>query len=220
MSISENIKSIRTAIPEDVTLIAVSKTKPAEMIKEAYEAGQRDFGENRVQEMMDKAPLLPKDIRWHLIGHLQTNKVRYIAPFVHLIHSVDSMRLLEEIDKQGKKHGRRIDCLMQFHIAQEETKFGLTEEEGRSILTSPLFKEFNNIRIRGVMGMASLTEDTLQIHTEFRALKAIFEAIRSYAFENEPSFDTISMGMSGDYLIAIAEGSNMIRVGSSIFGVR
>jgi hypothetical protein len=220
MSISENIKSIRTAIPEDVTLIAVSKTKPAEMIKEAYEAGQRDFGENRVQEMMDKAPLLPKDIRWHLIGHLQTNKVRYIAPFVHLIHSVDSMRLLEEIDKQGKKHGRRIDCLMQFHIAQEETKFGLTEEEGRSILTSPLFKEFNNIRIRGVMGMASLTEDTLQIHTEFRALKAIFEAIRSDAFENEPSFDTISMGMSGDYLIAIAEGSNMIRVGSSIFGVR
>lgn len=220
MSISENIKSIRTAIPEDVTLIAVSKTKPAEMIKEAYEAGQRDFGENRVQEMMDKAPLLPKDIRWHLIGHLQTNKVRYIAPFVHLIHSVDSMRLLEEIDKQGKKHGRRIDCLMQFHIAQEETKFGLTEEEGRSILTSPLFKEFNNIRIRGVMGMASLTEDTLQIHTEFRALKTIFEAIRSDAFENEPSFDTISMGMSGDYLIAIAEGSNMIRVGSSIFGVR
>ena len=220
MSISENIKSIRTAIPEDVTLIAVSKTKPAEMIKEAYEAGQRDFGENRVQEMMDKAPLLPKDIRWHLIGHLQTNKVRYIAPFVHLIHSVDSMRLLEEIDKQGKKHGRRIDCLMQFHIAQEETKFGLTEEEGRSILTSPLFKEFNNIRIRGVMGMASLTEDTPQIHTEFRALKAIFEAIRSDAFENEPSFDTISMGMSGDYLIAIAEGSNMIRVGSSIFGVR
>ena len=220
MSIAANIAALRKELPEHVTLIAVSKTKTAEMVREAYDAGQRDFGENKVQEMTEKAPVLPDDIRWHLIGHLQTNKVRYIAPFVHLIHSVDSIRLLEEIDKQGAKYNRRIDCLLQFHIAQEDTKFGLSEDEGHSILSSPLFSELDNVRIRGVMGMATFTEDNVQIHTEFRRLKSIYEHLKKDLFPNDESFNIISMGMSGDYRIAIQEGSTMVRVGSAIFGER
>ncbi|MFN5911956.1 MAG: YggS family pyridoxal phosphate-dependent enzyme [Bacteroidota bacterium] len=220
MSIAHNLDLIRKSIPEGVTLIAVSKTKPASLIHEAYDAGQRHFGENRVQELLEKATLLPKDINWHLIGHLQTNKVRYIAPFIHLIHSVDSIRLLEEVNKQGKKFERTIDCLLQFHIAKEETKFGLSEEEGLSILNSTLFHEMTHVRVRGVMGMSTLTDDSEMIHSEFRTLRKIFDRIKAEPFKEHDEFNILSMGMSGDFRIAIMEGSTMVRVGSAIFGDR
>lgn len=220
MSIAHNLDLIRKSIPEGVTLIAVSKTKPASLIHEAYDAGQRHFGENRVQELLEKATLLPKDINWHLIGHLQTNKVRYIAPFIHLIHSVDSIRLLEEVNKQGKKNERTIDCLLQFHIAKEETKFGLSEEEGLSILNSTLFHEMTHVRVRGVMGMSTLTDDSEMIHSEFRTLRKIFDCIKAEQFKEHDEFNILSMGMSGDFRIAIMEGSTMVRVGSAIFGDR
>lgn len=216
--VSANIRKILEEIPPHVKLIAVSKTKPAELIEEAYATGQRAFGENKVQEMAGKYEQLPKDIEWHLIGHLQSNKVKYIAPFVHLIHAVDSLKLLEVINKEAAKNNRVINCLMQFHIAQEETKFGLDLDEAKALLNSESFKSMQNISIQGVMGMASFTEDEAQIRKEFRLLKSIFGELQSSVPNSQ--FSILSFGMSGDYKIAIEEGSNMIRVGSSIFGGR
>lgn len=218
--IREQLHTILHSLPEHVTLIAVSKTKPVSAIQEAYNAGQRHFGENKVQEMSDKFPQLPKDIHWHLIGHLQTNKVKYIAPFVSLIHSVDSIKLLQEINKQAIKNNRVIDCLLQFHVAEEESKFGLSLEDAKDLLDSELYRELKNIRIVGIMGMASFTEDSNQIHQEFRELRSIFDELKNNFFSVQNSFKEISMGMSGDYQIAIEEGSTMVRVGSSIFGSR
>lgn len=220
MSIAGNLAQIKSSLPENVTLVAVSKTKPVSAIQEAYDAGQHVFGENKVQEMTEKQAQLPSDIEWHLIGHLQTNKVKYIAPFVAMIHAVDSFKLLQEIDKQAAKNNRVIDCLLQFHIAEEETKFGLTFDEAEAILQSREFVELQHIQIRGLMGMASFVDDKEKIHDEFRNLNNYFEVIKSHYFKYNPNFDTLSMGMSGDYEIAIEEGSTMIRVGSSIFGVR
>lgn len=218
--IKEKLAEIRKEIPEHVTLIAVSKTKPLSALEEAYKAGQRHFGENKVQEMFEKHELLPKDIQWHLIGHLQTNKVKYIAPFVHLVHSVDSLKLLKEIDKQAKKNNRIIDCLLQFHIAQEETKFGLSLLEAEALISSEEFKELKNINIVGVMGMASFSDNESLIKKEFQALHAIFKSLQDKCFSKNQNFKEISMGMSGDYALAIEEGSTMVRVGSSIFGGR
>ncbi len=218
--ISENLKEIQSTIPDDVTLVAVSKTKPSSAVLEAYECGQRIFGENKVQELVDKAEELPKDIEWHMIGHLQSNKVKYIAPFVSMIHSVDGMKLLSEINKQGKKNDRVINCLLQFHIAQEETKFGLSFEEAQDLLTSDEFIRMENISIVGVMGMATFTENEDQLRHEFTTLENYFHVLKSHFFKFNPAFQHISMGMSGDYQIAIEEGSNMVRVGSSIFGSR
>ena len=212
MSISENIKHITSQIPENVTLIAVSKTKPNDMLLEAYNAGQRDFGENYVQELVDKHEQLPKDIHWHFIGHLQSNKVKYIAPFVYLIHGVDSFSLLKEINKQAQKNNRVIDCLLQIFIAQEETKFGLDFNEAAQILNSTEFKNLKNISIKGFMAMASNTDNKTQIRKEFTSLK---EFSLQY-----PEMTILSFGMSSDYQLAIQEGSSMIRVGSSIFGER
>ncbi|MBP8033305.1 MAG: YggS family pyridoxal phosphate-dependent enzyme [Bacteroidia bacterium] len=212
MSISENIKHFTSQIPENVTLIAVSKTKPNDMLLEAYNAGQRDFGENYVQELVDKHEQLPNDINWHFIGHLQSNKVKYISPFVYLIHGVDSFSLLKEINKQAQKNNRVIDCLLQLYIAQEETKFGLDFNEATQILNSTEFKELKNIRIKGFMAMASNTDDNEQIKKEFVTLKTFSL--------NYPDLNILSFGMSSDYQLAIQEGSTMIRVGSSIFGVR
>ncbi|MFN5032938.1 MAG: YggS family pyridoxal phosphate-dependent enzyme [Flavobacteriia bacterium] len=218
--IKEKLAEIRKEIPEHVTLIAVSKTKPVSALEEAYKAGQRHFGENKVQEMFDKYEQLPKDIQWHLIGHLQSNKVKYIAPFVHLIHSVDSLKLLSEIDKQAKKNNRVIDCLLQFHIAQEETKFGLNLQEAHSLITSAEFLEMKNVRIIGVMGMASFTNDEQQVKLEFSNLNAIFSQLKKDFFSLDENFRERSMGMSGDYLLAMQEGSTMVRIGSTIFGGR
>ncbi|MCQ2607250.1 MAG: YggS family pyridoxal phosphate-dependent enzyme [Bacteroidales bacterium] len=220
MMIQENLKRIVATIPEGVTLLAVSKTKPESDILEAYEFGIRDFGENKVQEMTRKYEALPKDIRWHLIGHLQTNKVKYIAPYVHLVHSVDSLRLLEEINKEAKKCNRVISCLLQFHTASEETKFGLLQEEAVQILESESYKQMENVRICGVMGMATNTDDTDLIHREFKTLKSIFDFLKTNYFSDSQCFGTISMGMSEDYKIAIEEGSTIVRIGSSIFGER
>lgn len=212
MSISENIKNIKSQIPEHVTLIAVSKTKPNAMLLEAYNAGQRDFGENYVQELIDKQEQLPKDINWHFIGHLQSNKVKYIAPFVHLIHGVDSFSLLKEINKQALKNNRVIDCLLQIYIAKEETKFGLDFNEASQILNSTEFKELKNVAIKGFMAMASNTDNQEQIKKEFASLK-------TFSLQY-PELTILSFGMSSDYQLAIQEGSTMIRVGSSIFGER
>lgn len=210
--IKEKLSAILSSIPSDVTLVAVSKTKPIDRIEEAFESGQLDFGENKVQEMVDKAAVLSKNIRWHMIGHLQRNKVKYIAPFVSLIHSVDSQRLLNEIDKQGKKNGRVIDCLLQVRIAQEETKFGLTYEDCDALLQQ---FDCTNVRIRGLMGMASFTANQDQIEEEFKSLQKYYDQHQS-----QQQWDILSMGMSGDYPLALRCGSNMIRVGSSIFGAR
>ena len=218
--ISQSIQELRTTLPNHVQLIAVSKTHSPEAILEAYAAGQRDFGENKVQEMVDKYTQLPKDIRWHMIGHLQTNKVKYIAPFVHLIHGVESMKLLQEINKQGNKNQRIIPCLLQFHIAQEQTKFGLTIDEAQEILTSSDFHSMKHISLHGVMGMATFTENAAQIRKEFKALQGIFMALKTAFFETSKEFKEISMGMSDDYTLAIEEGSTLIRVGSKIFGKR
>ncbi len=213
--IAENINYFKENLPQEVTLVAVSKTKPAEDVLKAYDAGQIDFGENRVQEMVGKYEILPKDIRWHQIGHLQKNKVKYIAPFVHLIHSVDSESLLKEINKQALKQERIILCLLQISIADEETKFGMEQEEARRILSS-YESNFPFVKIVGLMGMATFTEDESQIRNEFRALKTFFDQLKT----QNPELKTLSMGMSGDYEIAVEEGSNMIRVGSSVFGER
>ncbi|MEI6410439.1 MAG: YggS family pyridoxal phosphate-dependent enzyme [Bacteroidota bacterium] len=203
-----------------VQLIAVSKTYPPARIQEFYDLGQRAFAENRVQEMLDKYAALPKDIEWHLIGHLQTNKVRYIAPFVHLIHSVDSLRLLQEIDIQAAKNDRVIDCLLQFHIAKEDTKFGLDEAEATEILQSDAFKKMAHVRLCGVMGMASFTDDHETVRQEFKQLKSIFNGLKQQFFADQPAFKEISMGMSGDWETAVSEGSTMVRIGSLIFGNR
>ena len=210
--IKEKLSAILSSIPSDVTLVAVSKTKPIDRIEEAFESGQLDFGENKVQEMVDKAAVLSKNIRWHMIGHLQRNKVKYIAPFVSLIHSVDSQRLLNEIDKQGKKNDRVIDCLLQVRIAQEETKFGLTYEDCDALLQQ---FDCTNVRIRGLMGMASFTANQDQIEEEFKSLQQYYDQHQS-----QQQWEILSMGMSGDYPLALRCGSNMIRVGSSIFGAR
>jgi pyridoxal phosphate enzyme (YggS family) len=220
MSISENLQSIKKSLPENVTLVAVSKTQSNEKILEAYQAGHKVFGENYVQELVDKAAVLPKDIEWHFIGHLQSNKIKYIAPFISLIHSVDSFKLLKEINKQGVKNNRIINCLLQIYIAKEETKFGLDEKEMYEILNSNDFKQLHNIKICGLMGMASNTQNMNEVKNEFLYLKKIFDDIKYKFNENNINVTTLSMGMSGDYKLAIECGSNMIRIGSSIFGAR
>ena len=219
MQIKENLQNILAAIPENVNLIAVSKTKPVPDIMEAYNAGQRIFGENKIQEMAEKHTLLPKDIQWHMIGHLQRNKVKFMAGFVSLIHGVDSFKTLVEINKQALKHNRTINCLLQLKIAKEDTKFGMSFEEVENILESDEFSNLKNINIQGFMGMASFTDDENMIRKEFQTLKQYFETSKKY---DAPNFspNTLSMGMSGDYKIAIKEGSTMIRIGSAIFGQR
>ncbi len=220
MSIAENLNLIKANLPANVQLVAVSKTKPAELLMEAYQVGQRAFGENKVQEIVWKHEDLPKDIEWHFIGHLQTNKVKYIAPFVHLIHGVDSFKLLKTIDAEAKKVNRIIPCLLQFYIADEETKFGFSMEEAVEMLKSTELKSMKNSSISGVMGMATYTDDENQIRKEFAHLKTIFDYLKSDYFAEVDDFKDISMGMSGDYKIAIEEGSTMIRIGSTIFGER
>ncbi len=221
MSITDNIKAIKNEIESvAVKLVAVSKTKPNEDILEAYHAGQRIFGENQVQEMVEKHEALPKDIQWHLVGHLQSNKVKYIAPFVSLIHGVDSLKLLIEINKQALKNDRVIDYLLQIYIADEETKFGLGFDEAIELLESQEFTELNNVRIVGLMGIATNTENPKQITEEFYELQTLFKGVKVSYFRNEDSFKELSMGMSADYKIAIEQGSTLVRIGSDIFGER
>lgn len=220
MAIKDNLLNIKSSLPAHVTLVAVSKTKPVADLMEAYEAGQRIFGENKIQEMTDKWQQMPKDVQWHMIGHVQTNKVKYMAPFVSLVHGVDSLKLLAEINKQAAKNGRIIDCLLQVHIAEEETKFGMDEQELNNLLKSEHFKQMENVKVTGLMGMATFTEDQQQIRKEFTHLKSIFDRL-----SNQPSTlnfkpEILSMGMSGDYQLAIECGSTMVRIGSSIFGHR
>ncbi|AWG22322.1 YggS family pyridoxal phosphate enzyme [Flavobacterium faecale] len=219
MTIAENLQQIRTTLPETVTLVAVSKTKPVSDLTEAYESGQRIFGENKIQEMADKWEQMPKDIQWHMIGHVQTNKVKFMAPFVSLVHGVDSLKLLQEINKQAAKNNRVINCLLQLHIAEEETKFGLDEQELNDLIASEEFATMQNIQIQGVMGMATFTDNQEQVKKEFTHLKSIFDTLKG----KNPvhcNLQTISMGMSGDYKLAIECGSTMVRIGSSIFGGR
>jgi pyridoxal phosphate enzyme (YggS family) len=213
--IAQNIKKIKSSLPEHVTLVAVSKTKPVDEILEAYDAGQRDFGENKVQEMTEKWEQMPKDIRWHMIGHVQRNKVKYMAPFVHLIHGVDSLKLLNEINKQAAKNNRVIQCLLQVYIAKEETKFGFDPEEISLLLESDEFKKFKNIKVTGLMGMATFTENEKQIESEFHFIKSFFDQLK-----NKYGMNELSIGMSGDYPIALKHGSTMVRIGSAIFGER
>ena len=220
MTIAEVLQNIKSALPLGVQLVAVSKTHSVEAVQEAYDAGQRVFGENKAQELKDKYAILPKDIQWHFIGHLQTNKIKYIAGFVSLIHSVDSLKLLVEIDREAKKTNRIINCLLQFHIAEEETKYGLDMTDTHQLLTSDEYKTLQNINIVGVMGMATFTENTDIVRKEFHSLKSIFNALKEKYFAEKLDFTEISMGMSDDYLVAVEEGSTLIRVGSSIFGMR
>ena len=220
MGISENISWIKRNIPEGVRLVAVSKTKPNELILDAYRVGHKIFGENKVQELVLKYEQLPKDIEWHFIGHLQSNKVKYIAPFVSLIHGVDSLKLLKIIDSEALKNNREIKCLLQFNIAEEESKFGLTLEEAKEMLDSKDFKNCKNVIIAGVMGMATFTENTNQVRNEFVMLRTIFNTLKNEYFSGNIAFREISMGMSDDYEIAVEEGSTIIRVGSKIFGTR
>jgi len=220
MNIKNNIQKIRQNLPEGCELVAVSKTKSAALIQEAYDAGQRHFGENKVQELVPKHEALPKDICWHMIGHLQSNKVKYIVPFVHLIHAIDSERLLSEVDKQAGKVGRTVSCLLQVHIATEESKFGFSIEELTAFVASTQLETFKNIRIEGLMGMASLTEDSAQVTREFGTLRKAFEDLRGQSLPPNVTMKILSMGMSGDYSLAVAEGSTMVRVGSAIFGDR
>jgi pyridoxal phosphate enzyme (YggS family) len=211
-------KIFKDLLKQSVTLVAVSKTKPADVLLELYNSGQRIFGENKVQEMADKYETLPKDISWHLIGHLQSNKVKYIAGFVSLIHSVDSLKLLKEIDRQAQKNNRVINCLLQFHIAKEESKFGLDYQEATEMLISEDYNKLKNINIIGVMGMASFTEDKAAVRAEFKLLKTIFDSLKKDFFRNKNDFVEISMGMSGDFEIAIEEGATIVRIGSLLFG--
>ncbi|WP_028982298.1 YggS family pyridoxal phosphate-dependent enzyme [Sporocytophaga myxococcoides] len=221
MSISENLQIIRSFLdPYKTKLIAVSKTYPSETILEAYNSGQTDFGENKVQELMSKYEVLPKEIRWHLIGHLQSNKIKYIAPFIHLIHSVDSFKLLKEINKEAEKSNRTINCLLQVHIAQEETKFGFSEEELLHTIQSEELKELKNVRISGLMGMASNTENEEQIKKEFQHIQKLFNKIKSSFQTDQIKMEELSIGMSSDYKLACKSGSTMVRVGSAIFGSR
>jgi PLP dependent protein len=219
MSIANNLNQIRKQLPESVTLVAVSKTKPVSDLMQAYEAGQRVFGENKIQEMTEKWEQMPKDIQWHMIGHVQSNKVKYMAPYVALIHGVDSWKLLVEINKQAAKNNRIISCLLQMHIATEETKFGLYEEELHEILHHPELEKLTNVCIQGLMGMATFTEEEAKLKSEFRYLNELFIKYKTIQKSNL-DFQTLSMGMSGDYQIAISCGSNMVRIGSSIFGFR
>jgi len=216
MSIKQNLNQIQATLPKHVTLVAVSKTKPVTDLMEAYNAGQRIFGENKIQEMADKFQEMPKDIKWHMIGHVQTNKVKYMAEFVDLIHGVESFKLLKEINKQAKKHDRVIDCLLQIKIASEDSKFGMSIPDATALLASEDFSALKNINVIGVMGMATFTEDQNQIKQEFDLLKSTFDSLQ----KTHPNLKTISMGMSGDYQLAIDCGSTMVRVGSSIFGAR
>jgi len=220
MGIAENLQAVNLKLPSHVVLVAVSKTMPDEAIMEAYRAGHRDFGENKVQDLAAKQERLPDDIRWHMIGHLQTNKVKFLAPFVHLLHGVDSMKLLGVIDREAEKCSRVIDCLLQVRIALEETKFGLPEDELLQMVGSGPFREMKHIRIRGLMGMATYTENSNQIREEFRLLKRIFDRLKGSHFQDRDSFNLLSCGMSGDFELAIEEGSNMVRIGSLIFGPR
>lgn len=221
MDIKVNLETVKKSfVNPDCQLIAVSKTKPIEDLKAAYAAGIRDFGENKVQEIQAKQPEMPADTRWHMIGHLQSNKVKYIAPFVHLIHGVDSFKLLQEIDKQGKKFNRSISVLIQMHIAEEESKFGFDRSELNEMLASKEFAELTHVKVIGLMGMATFTEDQDQIQREFRGLKQLFEALKSRNLPEFVQLKEISMGMSGDYKIAQEEGSTMVRIGSAIFGSR
>lgn len=220
MIIKNNLEQILRTIPKGCTLIAVSKTHSAETVLQAYEAGQRIFGENKVQELVAKYEALPKDIEWHLIGHLQSNKAKYVAPFVHLIHSIDSLKLLQEVDRQGSKNGRIIPCLLQVHIAQEETKFGFSSEEIEALLKSHELANLKSIQLVGLMGMASFTENHQQVRNEFKSLKTLFEKLKRQTLPANVRMTELSMGMSGDYLTAIEEGSTMVRVGSAIFGNR
>ena len=221
MSIPANITKIQSTLPDHCQLIAVSKTKPVKVLMQAYDAGMRDFGENKAQEMTEKYEQMPQDIRWHMIGHLQRNKVKYLAPFVHLIHSVDSLRLLKEVEKQGKKIERKIDCLLQVHIAQEEEKFGLSEEELWDLLQGSDLPNMQFVQIKGLMGMATFTDNDEQKRREFRYLKSLFDQIKTIPnLPTSVSMQTLSMGMSGDYRIALEEGSTMVRIGTTIFGAR
>lgn len=220
MDISQNIADIKNKLPKNVRLVAVSKTKPNENIMEAYNSGHKIFGENKVQDLVEKYEQLPKDIEWHFIGHPQTNKVKYIAPFIALIHGVDSLKLLKTINKEGRKNNRKIPCLLQFHIAEESTKFGLSDDEAEGILSSDTFKAFQNVEVVGVMGMATFTENENQIRDEFRKLRGIFDLLKRSYFSDSEKFSEISMGMSDDYQIAVGEGSTLVRVGSKIFGPR
>lgn len=222
MNIKSNIEKILNEIkPYNAALVAVSKTKPIQVLKEVYDFGIRDFGENKVQELIEKEEKLPKDINWHMIGHLQRNKVKYIAPFVYLIHGVDSLKLLQEINKQGKKSNRIIKCLLQVHIAEEETKFGFSREELTGIFNDAKFNELKNIQIKGLMGMATFTENADQVRKEFKSLKELYQSIKALHSDKENvDFEILSMGMSGDFRIALDQGSTMVRVGSSIFGER
>ncbi|WP_347374397.1 YggS family pyridoxal phosphate-dependent enzyme [Aequorivita sp. Q41] len=216
MCISENLKKINSELPEHVTLVAVSKTKPVEALQEAYNVGQRIFGENKIQEMESKWREMPKDIQWHMIGHVQRNKVKFMAPFVSLIHAVDSFKLLKEINKEALKNERTIECLLQIKIAEEESKFGMNKEEATNLLTSEEFKKLKNIKVVGLMGMATFTDNKAQVLGEFQKLKEIYDALKI----QNPLFRILSTGMSGDYALAIKNGSTMVRVGSAIFGER
>ena len=220
MPIGEQITRLRKELPEGVSLLAISKYQPIEALQEAYDAGQRMFGENHIQEMAAKAASLPKDIQWHFTGHVQTNKIKYMAPFVNLIHAVDSFRLLREIDKHAAKHERCIDCLLQIHIAQEETKYGLTVDECRHLLSEEPWRELQHVRITGLMAMGSNTDDMEQVRDEFRQMKQFFDELKSIHFAGSPSFCQLSEGMTDDYPIAIEEGSTIVRIGSLIFGSR
>lgn len=220
MYIAEQIKRLRSELPEGVNLLAISKYQPIESLQEAYDAGQRMFGENHIQEMASKAAALPKDIEWHFTGHVQTNKIKYMASFVSLIHAVDSFRLLREINKHAAKHNRVIDCLLQIHIAQEDTKYGLMVQECRELLAHEPWRELENVRIVGLMAMGSNTDDMKQVRGEFRRMKQLFDELKETYFADEPSFCQLSEGMTDDYPIAIEEGSTIVRIGSMIFGDR
>lgn len=221
MNIRNNLEKVsRELNSSGCKLIAVSKTHPPEVVKEAYDAGQKDFGENKVQELLSKKEYLPEDIKWHLIGHLQSNKVKYIAPFIHLIHSIDSLKLLKEVNKEALKNNRIIDCLIQIHVAEEESKFGMNFQECEQILSSPDVERLQNVRIKGLMGMATFTDDCDQVRSEFRSLRQLFEGLKQKTYPSNIALEELSMGMSGDYQIAAEEGSTLVRVGSLIFGER
>jgi len=220
MSVQENLDALSKTIPAGCTLIAVSKTHPPEKIRAAYDWGQRAFGENRAQELASKYEALPKDIQWHMIGHLQTNKVKYIAPFVSLIHSVDRPKLLEEINRQAARVNRIIPCLLQIHIAEEETKFGFSADEAADLISSGIWKALPNIEVRGLMGMATFTDNGDQVRNEFKSIKRLFDKLRSPDLPGAVRMEELSIGMSGDYTIALEEGSTMVRVGTAIFGQR
>ncbi|MFT3739556.1 MAG: YggS family pyridoxal phosphate-dependent enzyme [Breznakibacter sp.] len=220
MSIAANLNAIKSTLPPHVTLVAVSKTHPVDAIMEAYISGHRFFGENKVQELIQKAGQLPCDIQWHMIGHLQTNKIKSIVPFVALIHGIDSLKLLMTVEKEASKIGREVDCLLQVHVAEEETKFGFSPKELAFVITKEVLDELKFVRLRGLMGMATFTDNQAQIAREFSALKQLFDHFKANVMDDNGKFDTLSMGMSDDYLLAVGHGSTMVRIGSSIFGDR